>query len=138
MLGILWIFWIGSILALLFGHLGKRTIDASHGRETGRGLAIAGIVLGWIGVAVLGLGVIGLVFGSEPEPGFDEGDDPVGGVVFDVDLATLVESCQFGGMFDCDELYWQSEVGSWQEEVAMSCGGRSEVDVEGECEAIFG
>jgi hypothetical protein len=50
-LGILWFWWIGSVLALIFGYVGKAEIDRSNGRQTGRGLAIAGIVLGWIGVA---------------------------------------------------------------------------------------
>lgn len=52
-LGILWIFWIGSILALGFGYIGKRQIDRSRGRQQGRGLAIAGITLGWVGVGTL-------------------------------------------------------------------------------------
>ena len=52
-LGIVWIYWIGSILALIFGYIAKRQIDRSGGRESGRGMAIAGIVLGWIGVGVL-------------------------------------------------------------------------------------
>lgn len=52
-LGIVWVFGIGSLLALLFGYVAKGQIDASGGRESGRGLAIAGIVLGWIGVAGL-------------------------------------------------------------------------------------
>src|SRR5687768_14737450 len=47
-LGLLWICYIGSILALVFGYQGKKQIDASQGREEGRGLAVAGIVLGWI------------------------------------------------------------------------------------------
>jgi len=51
--GIVWIFWIGSVLALAFGYVAKRQIDISNGVQAGRGLAIAGIVLGWIGVAVL-------------------------------------------------------------------------------------
>jgi len=54
-LGILWLWWIGSILALVFGYMGKAQIDASGGRQEGRGLAVAGIVLGWIGVGVLAL-----------------------------------------------------------------------------------
>lgn len=52
-LGIIWIFWIGSVLALVFGYIAKRQIDRSGGAQGGRGLAIAGIVLGWIGVATL-------------------------------------------------------------------------------------
>lgn len=68
-LGIVWIYWIGSILALVFGYMAKSRIDRSEGRETGRGMAIAGIVLGWIGIATL---VIAIIFGliaanSEPD-----------------------------------------------------------------------
>jgi hypothetical protein len=52
-LGILWLWWLGSVLALIFGYVGKSQIDQSGGMQTGRGLAIAGIVLGWIGVATV-------------------------------------------------------------------------------------
>jgi hypothetical protein len=52
-LGILWLCSIGSILALVFGYQGKNEIDASGGAQGGRGLAVAGIVLGWIGVGAL-------------------------------------------------------------------------------------
>lgn len=52
-LGILWLYWIGSVLALIFGYVAKGQIDRSGGRQSGRGMAIAGIVLGWIGVGVL-------------------------------------------------------------------------------------
>ena len=58
-LGILWLFWIGSVLALIFGYIGKSQIDNSRGVEGGRGLAIAGIVLGWVGIGFLILGIIG-------------------------------------------------------------------------------
>jgi hypothetical protein len=49
-LGILWIYGIGAILALVFGYSAKSQIDQSGGAQTGRGMAIAGIVLGWVGV----------------------------------------------------------------------------------------
>lgn len=42
---------VGSILALIFGYSARGEIDRSHGRVTGRGMATAGIVLGWIGIA---------------------------------------------------------------------------------------
>jgi hypothetical protein len=51
--GILWLYWIGSILALVFGYVAKSQIDRSGGAQGGRGMAIAGIVLGWVGVAAL-------------------------------------------------------------------------------------
>lgn len=43
---------VGSIIGLVLGYRAKQQIDESNGREGGRGLAIAAIVLGWIGVAV--------------------------------------------------------------------------------------
>jgi len=52
-LGILWIGGVGSLLALVFGYVGKDQIDRSTSRQSGRGLALAGIVLGWIGIALL-------------------------------------------------------------------------------------
>jgi len=36
------------ILALVFGYIAKHQIDASHGLQKGRGMAIAGIVLGYV------------------------------------------------------------------------------------------
>jgi hypothetical protein len=56
-LGILWLFWLGSILAVIFGHISLAQIkkDSSIG---GRGMAIAGVALGWIGIAVLLIGVV--------------------------------------------------------------------------------
>lgn len=52
-LGIVWIYWIGSILALIFGYVARKQIDASQGWQGGRGMATAGIVLGWVGVGFL-------------------------------------------------------------------------------------
>jgi hypothetical protein len=39
---------VGWILALVFGSMARNQIDQSYGRQTGRGLATAGIVLGWV------------------------------------------------------------------------------------------
>jgi hypothetical protein len=57
-LGILWINGIGSILALVFGYVAKRQIAERN--EGGGGFATAGIVLGWIGIALTILMVVGL------------------------------------------------------------------------------
>jgi hypothetical protein len=59
-LGILWIYWLGSILALVFGYLAKREIRESNEPIEGSGLATAGIVLGWVGIGTLTV-VIGLI-----------------------------------------------------------------------------
>jgi hypothetical protein len=71
-LGIVWIWWIGSILALVFGYVAKGQIDRSAGRQTGRGMAIAGIVLGWIGVAALVLVVVMAVALRDNVDDFDD------------------------------------------------------------------
>ena len=52
-LGILWLYWIGSILAVIFGFIGRNQIKRSNGAEKGTGLATAGLILGWLGVASL-------------------------------------------------------------------------------------
>lgn len=52
-LGLYWLLWLGSILALVFGYQARAEIARSGGRLTGRGLATAGIVLGWIGMVML-------------------------------------------------------------------------------------
>jgi Domain of unknown function (DUF4190) len=50
-LGILWLDWIGTVLALVFGYIALSQIKRRQ--QGGRGLAIAGIVLGWVEVALL-------------------------------------------------------------------------------------
>jgi len=54
-LGIVCIYGIGSILALVFGYMARKQIDESHGREGGRRMAVAGIALGWVGVGFIAL-----------------------------------------------------------------------------------
>jgi len=50
-LGILWVYWIGSILALVFGYIARNQIRERG--EGGAGMAVAGIVLGWVGIGIL-------------------------------------------------------------------------------------
>ena len=64
-LGILWLYWIGSVLALVFGYMARRQIDESQGLQTGRGMATAGIVLGWIGIGFIAIFLFfGLIFAA--------------------------------------------------------------------------
>lgn len=51
-LGLLWLFWLGSLLAVVFGHRAIRQINRSNGKQTGKGLAVAGLTLGWVGIAI--------------------------------------------------------------------------------------
>lgn len=50
-----------AILAVIFGHSALSTIRSSQGRITGDGLAIAGLVLGYIWVGLMALGLVVLV-----------------------------------------------------------------------------
>jgi hypothetical protein len=61
-LGIVWLYWLGSVLAIIFGTVALHQIDRSGGTLGGRGMAIAGVVLGWVGFATFGLfGIIMIV-----------------------------------------------------------------------------
>jgi len=56
---------ICSILAIVYGNQAKQEIAASGGTMSGEGLAKAGVIIGWVGVA-LGValvvaGILGLV-----------------------------------------------------------------------------
>lgn len=55
-LGICWVYWIGSILALVFGYVARDQIKRTG--QQGDGMAIAGIVLGWVGIAFLLLAIL--------------------------------------------------------------------------------
>jgi hypothetical protein len=48
-LGILWLYWIGSALALIFGFIALKQIRQRN--QGGKGMAIAGVVLGFVGAA---------------------------------------------------------------------------------------
>ena len=56
-LGILWLYWIGSILAVIFGHVAISQAGKDPAIK-GKGMAIAGLVLGYIGVGTLILTII--------------------------------------------------------------------------------
>jgi Domain of unknown function (DUF4190) len=60
LIGLIWV--ISPILALVFGYVSKGQIDRSGGRQGGRGFAIAGIVMGWVGIAFSILAIWWFVF----------------------------------------------------------------------------
>jgi hypothetical protein len=53
--------FLGSILAVIFGYAARREIRRQPEQLTGDGLAIAGLVLGWL---MIGLSVVGLILGG--------------------------------------------------------------------------
>lgn len=73
-LGILWVWWIGSVLAVVFGHIALGQIKRTG--QGGRGMAIAGLVLGYIGIAFLVLFILAVALGDSGSFEFEriEGD----------------------------------------------------------------
>ena len=58
-LGIVGLFAVTAVLAVVFGHLALVRIKRSNGWQRGTGMALAGVILGWAYVAIF---VIALVF----------------------------------------------------------------------------
>lgn len=62
--------FIGALVAVICGHAARREIRLSGGRVDGGGMALAGLVLGWLNLlmwlflALLFFGVIGLASGA--------------------------------------------------------------------------
>jgi hypothetical protein len=50
---------IGSVLAIVFGFIARDQIRRSNGYQSGAGMAVAGIILGFIGASFWILGLIG-------------------------------------------------------------------------------
>jgi hypothetical protein len=48
-----WFYVLGSLAAIVSGHIALRQIRRSHGRQSGTGLAITGLVLGYLGLAFM-------------------------------------------------------------------------------------
>jgi Domain of unknown function (DUF4190) len=64
---------LGSLVAVITGHMGKRQIKERQGAEAGEGMATAGLVTGYLGIAfwglllVLGILIAGWFFENAPE-----------------------------------------------------------------------
>ena len=67
-LGVLWTYWVGSVLALIFGYIARQQIAQHQGMQGGRAMATAGIVLGWIGIGFLVLFVPVAIAGMASGP----------------------------------------------------------------------
>jgi hypothetical protein len=67
-LGIIWLFGLGSLAAIALGYLGLKQIDASAGHQSGRAIAIVGIVVGFIGLASFAILIAFLISSSNDTP----------------------------------------------------------------------
>ncbi|MEE7546741.1 DUF4190 domain-containing protein [Xanthomonas sp. Kuri4-1] len=52
---------LGSVFAIVTGHLARSQIRAQPGRLDGDGLAVGGLVLGWLSVSLWILGILAFV-----------------------------------------------------------------------------
>jgi hypothetical protein len=58
-----WFLWLGSVLGVVFGHLALRQIKHAGGRQGGKGLAIGGLVLGYVALTLLTIAAIADILG---------------------------------------------------------------------------
>ena len=60
--GVILPLFFNSVAAVITGHMAKKEINASNGTITGGGMATAGLVLGWIQIALFILAVVVIAF----------------------------------------------------------------------------
>jgi hypothetical protein len=60
---VVWMWWLGSLAAVIMGHVALRQINRSGGRQTGRGVAITGLALGYLGLLTLVFVMFGAALG---------------------------------------------------------------------------
>jgi hypothetical protein len=70
LLGLVWILpLVGSLGGIITGYIARREIRVDPYRHTGDGIAQAGIILGWVGLAIIllaGCALAMLMFGVMP------------------------------------------------------------------------
>jgi hypothetical protein len=98
-----------NVVAVVLGILGLRRTK-KNGTQ-GRGLALAGLILG--AVELVAVVVIGIAIA-------------VAVVTHGNQVDALREDCGSGVMQACDDLYYDSPVGSDDEEFGRTCGGRTD------------
>jgi Domain of unknown function (DUF4190)/Protein of unknown function (DUF2510) len=67
-LGIVWLNGIGSVLAVIFGHLSLGQLSRPDNHQGGRRMAVAGLVLGYVGIVLTALLFVVFVIAAEPGP----------------------------------------------------------------------
>lgn len=66
---------VGSVFALIFGYVGRGQIKRSQGTESGSGMAMTGIILGWIGTILTILTFALLIGGAITLFNWSQSDD---------------------------------------------------------------
>ena len=129
-----------SLIPVVLGIVGLRR--TSGGVRKGRGMAIAGLILGILSTiawAVAVFFIVALVQNDEFRSGLESGLE--GETVFSEEtygdipeLDPLWDQCAAGDNVACDDLYWESPIGSEYESFAQTCGGRSDALFGGRCQ----
>jgi hypothetical protein len=57
---ILWIFGVGSILAIITGHIARHQVRKSDGTETGKHLAFFALLIAYVGL-IIGVAYMGVM-----------------------------------------------------------------------------
>jgi len=60
--GIVWLLGFGSLIAVITGHLARARIREKPGVLRGMGLAMAGLVLGYMGLVIVVLSVVAYLY----------------------------------------------------------------------------
>ena len=59
--GLVFLFFPAAVAAVILGHLSRSDIRRSGGRKTGSGMALAGLVMGYIGVSIIPILIIAAI-----------------------------------------------------------------------------
>lgn len=69
-LSLLWLGWLGSLLGIIFGHVAHGEIRRSGGAVGGKGMATAGLVLGYLAFIGVGLLVMAAMVSAKTSTGY--------------------------------------------------------------------
>ena len=61
---LVWFLWLGSLAAIVFGHVSLGQIKRSGGAQSGQGIAIAGLVIGYLSMIPVVLWALAAAFGG--------------------------------------------------------------------------
>lgn len=116
-----------SILGVIFGHVAKSEIRKTG--KQGRGMATAGLVIGYIGCAFWTLFIISVVAAADSS---DDLSDFQPASVSRLDR--LHNDCASGDMGACDDLFREAPWNSAEERFGDTCGNRQAADTYVWCE----
>ena len=60
-LAFVWIYGLGSLLAIIFGHIARTEIKNSNGRLTGNGLALTGLIIDYTSLGIIIIGILAAI-----------------------------------------------------------------------------